>query len=141
MRTFTVVRDDFHYTKCLAIRKKVFIEEQNVPVAIEVDDMEFKAVHFLVEEDHMPVSTARYLVKDGWAKVGRVAVLKEYRGQKIGSFIMVNIIEYAQSQGLEGLKLSSQEHAKGFYEKLGFVAYGEIFMEADIPHIWMKYDF
>jgi len=127
---------------CYEIRTKVFIEEQNVSSEIEMDDLDSIASHFLIYSDKIPVATGR-LVKtnDNMGKIGRIAVLKEYRGQNIGYFLMNKIINYAKEQNLSILPISAQSHALAFYEKFGFKAYGEEFLEANIPHYMMRLDF
>lgn len=116
------------------IRKLVFISEQNIPEQDEWDDQDAISQHFVVYDQNQPIATARLLANNS---VGRVAVLKVYRGQGIGRLIMLEIIAYAQAQKRPNLKLSSQVHAISFYEKLGFSIQGDEYDECGIPHIEM----
>ncbi|ENV38442.1 GNAT family N-acetyltransferase [Acinetobacter venetianus] len=116
------------------IRELVFISEQNIPEQDEWDDQDAISQHFVVYEQKQPIATARLLVNNS---VGRVAVLKTYRGQGIGRLIMLEIIAYAQAQKRPSLQLSSQVHAISFYEKLGFSIQGDEYDECGIPHIEM----
>ncbi|MGE6605156.1 GNAT family N-acetyltransferase [Halomonas sp. NPDC076908] len=113
------------------IRRRVFIEEQNVPQEEEWDGLDSECQHFLAMLDDQPVGTARLLPD---AHIGRVAVLKEARGTGIGVLLMRAAIEAARHAGHPEVTLSAQVHALAFYEQLGFVAHGEEFMDAGIPH-------
>ena len=116
------------------IRFKVFVDEQNVPEELEIDGLDDEAKHVLAYLDDEPIGTGRILI-DG--HIGRVAVLKKYRGLGIGKSIMKELIDWAQKNNLEKLWLSSQWHAHSFYLDLGFVCEGEIYEEAGIDHIKM----
>lgn len=117
------------------IRKQVFIIEQNIPEEEEWDDQDMISDHFVVYDQDQPIATARLLQNNS---VGRVAVLKAYRGQGIGRMIMLEIIRQAHQQDLKFLHLSSQVHAISFYEKLGFSIQGDAYDECGIPHIKMQ---
>ncbi|KXZ68312.1 GNAT family N-acetyltransferase [Acinetobacter venetianus] len=116
------------------IRELVFISEQNIPEQDEWDDQDAISQHFVVYDQNQPIATARLLANNS---VGRVAVLKAYRGQGIGRLIMLEIIAYAQAQKRPNLQLSSQVHAISFYGKLGFSIQGDEYDECGIPHIEM----
>lgn len=117
------------------IRKQVFIIEQNIPEEEEWDDQDMISDHFVVYDQDQPIATARLLQNNS---VGRVAVLKAYRGQGIGCMIMLEIIRQAHQQDRKFLQLSSQVHAISFYEKLGFSIQGDAYDECGIPHIKMQ---
>lgn len=117
------------------IRKQVFIIEQNIPEEEEWDDQDMISDHFVVYDQDQPIATARLLQNNS---VGRVAVLKAYRGQGIGRMIMLEIIRQAHQQDRKFLHLSSQVHAISFYEKLGFSIQGDAYDECGIPHIKMQ---
>ena len=117
-----------------AIRYEVFIGEQNVPEELEIDGLDGEAKHVLAYVDALPIGTGRIL-NDG--HIGRVAVLKNYRGLGIGKLIMKELIKWAQDMSLEKVWLSSQWHAHSFYLGLDFVCVGEIYEEAGIDHIKM----
>ena len=116
------------------IRTQVFICEQGITEADEWDDQDVISQHFVIYDQDQPIATARLLENNS---VGRVAVLKAYRGQGIGQMIMLEIISYAQKQRLSVLTLSSQVHAISFYEKLGFTVQGNSYDECGISHIEM----
>ena len=116
------------------VRFKVFVDEQNVPEELEIDGYDDEATHVLILLDDKAIGTGRILA-DG--HIGRVAVLKKYRGQGVGKLIMKKLIEWAQENQLETLWLSSQWHARGFYIDLDFVCIGDRFEEAGIDHIKM----
>lgn len=114
------------------IREEVFILEQNVPVELEWDGEDEDALHLLAESQAGEcIGTARMLA-DG--HIGRVAVLKPWRGRGVGSELMRSMLEAARKRGLKIAFLDAQVNAIGFYEQFGFHAEGEIFMDAGIPH-------
>ncbi|KPQ28038.1 MAG: putative acyltransferase [Halomonas sp. HL-93] len=113
------------------IRRVVFIDEQQVPQDEEWDGQDPACRHFVAYLNDQPVGTAR-LLPDG--HIGRVAVLAEARGSGIGGQLMAAAIACAQRLGHPQVALSAQLHALAFYERLGFTAHGDIFMDAGIPH-------
>ena len=119
---------------CWALRRTVFIEEQAVPEELEVDGLDDEALHLLAMLDGRPVGTARMLLKGDTGKIGRVAVLRELRGQGIGAALIRAAVEELRGRGLSRAKLGSQVHAIPFYEGLGFVAEGPVYDDAGIPH-------
>jgi predicted GNAT family N-acyltransferase len=119
------------------IREAVFIAEQHVPPELEWDSDDPTAVHFLALEGDYPIGTAR-LLPDG--TIGRVSVLKDWRGLKVGDALMNAVIIEAQQRDLKQQTLSAQVHATLFYERLGFRVVSEEFLEAGIPHVDMVRD-
>lgn len=120
---------------CHALRRTVFINEQNVDEALEVDGQDAAALHVLARLDEVPVGCARMLLLGDTAKIGRVCVLRDHRGKGIGQALMRKAVEIlAQHPEVRRAKLGSQVHALGFYEALGFVPVGEVYMEAGIAH-------
>ena len=113
------------------IRRIVFIDEQQVPQEEEWDGRDTECLHFLATLNGEPVGTAR-LLPDG--HIGRVAVLSSARGTGIGYQLMEAAIKAAREAGHSYAALSAQLHALAFYERLGFVAHGDVFMDAGIPH-------
>ncbi|MGM0544290.1 MAG: GNAT family N-acetyltransferase [Pseudomonadota bacterium] len=120
------------------IRRVVFIDEQRVPQDEEWDGQDPACRHFLAYLNGQPVGTAR-LLPDG--HIGRVAVLAEARGAGIGGRLMDAAVAAAQRLGHRQVVLSAQLHALAFYERLGFIAYGDEFMDAGIPHRDMTLSF
>ena len=119
---------------CQSIRKTVFTDEQGVSTLDEVDGMDGKAIHFLSTINGKPVGTARVLIKDGSAKIGRVCVLKDARGTHQGQALIKACLDWARSQAYPRAVLGAQITALGFYEGLGFTAYGPIYDDAGIDH-------
>ena len=120
---------------CQALRRTVFIEEQNVPEADEVDGRDAGAVHLLARVDGRPVGTARLLVSGDSGKIGRVCVLAEMRGKGIGArLIEAAVREFAANPAIGKVKLSAQINALPFYERLGFTAEGDEYLDAGIVH-------
>ena len=126
------------YLACVEIRRKVFIDGQAVPVEIEFDGLDPQAVHFIAfgedEGTSIPLGTARMRTVNGAAKAERIAVLEEARGSGIGRALVESIESHARDQGLLFVRLNAQLQAAGFYEKLGYLAEGEVFIEAGIDH-------
>ncbi|WP_372603567.1 GNAT family N-acetyltransferase [Actibacterium sp.] len=120
---------------CHAIRRAVFIDEQRVPEAIELDEQDTAALHLLAVQDGVPVGTARLLLKAPVGKIGRVVVLASHRGTGLGQALMRVALEVlAQQPGITTARLGAQTHAIGFYQRLGFHAVGDEYSEAGIPH-------
>ncbi|WP_458527117.1 GNAT family N-acetyltransferase [Onishia taeanensis] len=117
------------------IRRRVFIEEQAVPVEDEWDGRDPDCLHVLAWRGSVALGTAR-LLPDG--HIGRVAVLAEARGLGIGVALMQAAIDAARAKGHTRVELAAQLQALAFYEHLGFVAFGDAFMDAGIPHRNMR---
>ena len=127
---------------CRALRRTVFIEEQGVSEAVEVDDLDEVAIHLLALQDGRVIGSARLLVKGEIGKIGRVCVLREGRGQGIGAaLIRAAVARLRQVDGVKMAKLGAQTHALGFYAGLGFVAVGDDYIEAGIEHRDMVLEF
>ena len=116
------------------VRHKVFVVEQSIPPEIEMDGKDSDCIHFLALKQSKPIGAAR-LQKYG--KIERVSVLREYRSKGIGTAIMKRVIESAKDLNVEKIYLHSQMDSKIFYQRLGFIELGQIFYEANIPHIEM----
>lgn len=115
-----------------AIRETVFIHEQGVPVELEWDGLDSSCVHVLAWNDRgEAIGTAR-MQQNG--TIGRMAVLKDWRGRGVGWTLLQTLLDLATRQGLPRVTLSAQIHALGFYERAGFHVVGEPFIDAGIPH-------
>jgi predicted GNAT family N-acyltransferase len=121
----------------LEIRREVFIEEQNVPEAREVDGLDEEANHYIYYEAGKAVGTARVRYIEGAAKIERVATLKSYRGKELGRALMNFILADLKRLGVRKVVLESQTYIEGFYKSLGFSRVGEEFEDAGMPHIKM----
>lgn len=124
---------------CQMLRRVVFIDEQGVSEADEVDGLDDSAIHLLALDGDVPVGTARLLVKGSMGKIGRVCVLPAARGTGLGAKLILAALEELRKQpGVTEAYLGAQSHATGFYEKLGFTVEGEEFLDAGIPHRHMR---
>jgi predicted GNAT family N-acyltransferase len=117
------------------IRFAVFVEEQRVPLAIELDAMDDKSVHAVAYYRGSPIGTGR-LLPDG--HIGRMAVLAAWRGRGIGSRILLKLMDAARARGDREVVLSAQVHAMQFYRGHGFAEEGGEYMDAGIPHVDMR---
>jgi predicted GNAT family N-acyltransferase len=121
-----------------SIRKRVFIEEQGVPEDMELDEYDPLAQHALAYLDSEYIGTARLVTLPGnigkVGRIGRMAVLPMHRRQGIGGRLLSALLELSKSQGISQLELHAQQSAMPFYEQFGFIAQGDIYDEAGIPH-------
>jgi|TARA_A100001391_G_scaffold113212_1_gene76167 predicted GNAT family N-acyltransferase len=121
-----------------ALRREVFVVEQGVPQELEHDADDMTAIHIVGIMDGAVVAVARILFKPEHAKIGRVAIAKSHRGKKLGARLIEFAVQVAGENGQPRSYLESQADKTGFYAGLGFVAYGDEFMDAGIPHLRMK---
>lgn len=122
----------------LPLRKLVFVEEQGGPPEDEPDELDAAAVHLLLRRADQVLAAARLLrVGPGQVRLGRVCVRRQLRGLGLGRRLVVEAERLAASLGAEIVRLSAQEEAVGFYERLGYSCQGDPFMDAGIPHRWM----
>lgn len=137
MRNFSVQQTEFHTTPGIkTVREQVFIQEQHVPAELEWDGHDSKAIHVVaLDTNNQVIGTARMLI-DG--HIGRMAVLGAWRRIGIGSAMLAKLLSIAREIGLAKVFLHAQTSAMGFYEKHGFNAQGEEFMDANIPHRYME---
>ena len=146
IRRFSREESPLDFELALSLRMEVFVEEQAVPEDEEQDDGDDEAVHWLVLNTYTleTIATARMLpYQEGCqmrpvAKIGRVAVKRSIRGRRLGELVMKEVMETVAEQGYEQAILDAQVQALPFYEKLGFVAEGDEFMDAGIPHYRMR---
>ena len=125
---------------CLDLRRTVFIEEQNVPENEEVDGDDPDCDHILLTVSDIPVGAARLKYYNDFIKVQRVCVLKNFRGQGIGSKIINFIIRHVEKNDIRSsVRLGSQIHALEFYKRLGFIEFGEEYLDAGILHKDMEF--
>ena len=138
--TVIVVQSPQDLAACLAVRERVFVREQGVPPALEMDALDAAAVHFLLRDDATgeALATARLFDKAGRAKIGRVAVLAEARGRGLGRQVMEAALAEARRREFPEAVLDAQTYAVPFYAGLGFIAEGDEFDDAGIPHFRMR---
>ncbi len=132
-----IVETDWHRDEdaLRAIRSAVFIDEQQVPPALEWDGEDENACHWLAVDEEGPAGTVR-LLRSG--HIGRMAVLARARRRGIARALLHAAIDKARELNLREVFLYAQTHAQGFYAAEGFVAGGAEFMDAGIPHITMR---
>jgi predicted GNAT family N-acyltransferase len=119
------------------VRESVFVKEQEVPPELEWDGLDESCLHLLAEDAlGRPVGTGR-LLPDG--HIGRMAVLKPWRGRGVGTALLRALMEEGRKRGFEQLVLNAQVSAIPFYERAGFRAEGAVFDDAGIPHRRMLY--
>ena len=117
------------------VREAVFVVEQKVPLEMEWDDLDPVCDHAIARDTAgRAIGTGRLLPD---ARIGRMAVLAEWRGRGVGAAVLVALVERAEQRGMKQVTLHAQTHAASFYARYGFVAEGDVFMEADIPHVTM----
>jgi len=144
-----VAEDPADREACFTVRKEVFVGEQGVPEDIEYDAYDAVAVHVLaVREDGVPLGTGRLLHGEAAAgktggdvtvgSLGRLAVTQAARGLGVGAALVRAVEDAARARGLVAVDLHAQTHALGFYERLGYMAYGPEFPDAGIPHRAMR---
>jgi predicted GNAT family N-acyltransferase len=132
------VSDEKEYQDALQVRRIVFIEEQNVSEAEEIDEYEHSATHFISYDGDKPVGAGRFRNVDGKGKVERICVLPSYRKEGVGQMIMRAIEKNAGENGFNILKLAAQTHAEHFYLGIGYKTNSDQFYDAGIPHVAME---
>ncbi len=133
MTTLTIAKADWanHAGLLSEIRHRVFVEEQNVPEALELDEFDSDASHWIARIEDKVIATARMLDN---GVIGRMAVLKPYRGKGVGTALINAIIKEAKARSYPAVELGAQTHAIAFYETVGFRIKGPRFIDAGIAH-------
>lgn len=124
-----------HAPQLTAIRQEVFVEEQEVDPAFEWDEIDAVAVHLLALSGDQPIGCGRII---DFKKIGRMAVIKPWRGRGVGQALLDKAIAICQEAGGELVKLTAQTHAITFYAQAGFVATSGVYQDANIPHVDMQ---
>ena len=120
------------------IRQKVFVDEQGFKT--EFDDIDETAIHLVGFDGNTPAATCRIFKDkdDGVYILGRLAVLKEYRGKRLGAYVLNEAERYVREIGGKCIVLHAQVRASGFYKKAGYFEFGDEFYDEYCPHISMK---
>lgn len=126
---------EFEYVKC--IRTAVFTNEQGADAQTEFDEYDSLADFALLFDSDRPVGTARVVRLDKDFKIGRIAILKEYRGKGYGAVIVRAVLEKAFQKGADKVYVDAQNYAVPFYEKIGFKVIGDEIKDRGLPHIPM----
>ncbi|MFZ3018453.1 MAG: GNAT family N-acetyltransferase [Gallionella sp.] len=134
---FTVSLVSWHDGEPLlrAVRESVFIREQGVPEELEWDGLDENCRHALALSLQGEAIGCGRMLANG--HIGRIAVLPQWREQRLGTAIMETLLAEARAQGLSRVDVDAQTQALPFYRSLGFVEQGEVFMDAGLPHIKM----
>ena len=133
----TKLANNLDIEECFYIRRKVFIESQNISEEIEIDGLDDQCDHYILKIDGIAAGTSRVRYLDKSAKIQRLAVLDEYRGRGLSKILMEFIINDIKTQNIEEIYLSSQSYIQSLYEKFGFKAKGEEYEISGIKHIDM----
>ncbi len=130
-------------TAVYALRHAVFVLEQAVPPELERDDLDEVADHGLAEVEGAPLATGRLVAPGpdgGPGTIGRMAVRADARGRGLGGAVLALLEQTAASRGWRSVELHAQVHAAGFYERVGYVPVGDVYLEAGIEHVSMRKD-
>lgn len=132
-KTYYFLADDVK-----SIRKKVFMEEQGFEN--EFDDVDNSSIHIVLYDNETPVATCRVFKgeEDNTYILGRLAVIKEYRGRSIGMDMLKEAEKLVIRNNGSSIKLHAQCRVKHFYALAGYVEYGNVEDDEGCPHIWMK---
>ena len=140
MVSFDRAKDGDKFDIAKQIRQKVFVEEQNVPAEIEIDSFDDEARHYLMLVGDKAVGTARmFLVDPNTVRIGRLAILENYRKKGLGFELMQHIISEVKAKTVaKKIVINAQIHLISFYSKLGFSEVGKEYEEAGIMHVSME---
>lgn len=138
-KNFEVIRVTWasHEPQLRAIRQPVFVIEQEVEPDFEWDEIDATAIHLLAINDNEPVGCARII---NHRKIGRMAVLKDWRGHRVGQALLAEAVAICKAYGSKTINLTAQTHAIGFYKQAGFVEISGVYQDANIPHVDMQLD-
>jgi len=128
-------KEDFEDAK--EVRRKVFIEEQNIDESVEQDDIDSNSYHITIYKENLPVGTGRLFKENSIFIFGRVSVLSEYRGFGYGELIIREILAKIKELGGTKVEIHSQKNVEMFYKRLGFKSTGDDYLEAGIEHVNM----
>lgn len=124
------------------IRYTVFVREQGVPPEVEIDPLDADAAHVIhmvaCSAGGVAIGTARMLLEQPLPRIGRMAVLKDWRGKGVGQSLLDALCTDAKRRGYTSVRLHAQSHATPFYYRQGFLSHGAEFTEAGIPHQEMR---
>ena len=133
------VETELELEGAINVRMRVFVVEQQIPVEEEIDEADATATHVIALYQGQIVGTGRMIYRDGGiVQIGRMAVDRQFRRQGVGGRILVFLEDEARAQGIGSCLLHAQEYVKAFYAGSGYVEHGDVFLEADIPHVEMR---
>lgn len=121
----------------IAIRKEAFVEGRGVPPEIEFDGKDSDMLHFCLYDGDRLISYLRAEILGDILHIGRVSVSADMRKNGYGRKLMDFLVGYAKEKGFKKVELSAVDTAVGFYERIGFLAEGDYYLETGVPHIYM----
>ena len=130
-------RDDAEIAAALALREEVFCGEQGVSLAEERDGRDEEALHLVAVDDGVVVATCRLLVEGATVKLGRMAVSRTRRGLGLARALITEAETRARALGADRMVLAAQLSAQALYDRAGYDAYGDVFLDAGIEHVMM----
>nr|WP_041582372.1 GNAT family N-acetyltransferase [Salisediminibacterium selenitireducens] len=133
-----IAKSDQQMKDVYKVRRTVFIEEQQVPESIEIDDKEEQSIHFLATDNGNPVGAGRLRIEGTKSKAERVCVLPDFRRSGVGALLMIEMERLSKKQGLKEIVLNAQTHAIPFYKRIGYEVTSELFYDAGIEHMSMS---
>ena len=136
--TVKVVETEEDMERAVGIRFRVFVDEQDVPPEIELDEYDAVATHALALQDGVAIGTGRVIVEGDSARIGRMAVDREHRRDGVGGLVLRFLEDEAREQGAGEFVLHAQEYVKAFYSGHGYEEHGDVFIEAGIRHVEMR---
>jgi predicted GNAT family N-acyltransferase len=131
-------RDDSEVAAALVLREEVFVGEQGVSLAEERDGRDEEALHLVVVDDGVVVATCRLLVEGTTVKLGRMAVARTRRGLGLARALITEAEARGRALGAERIVLAAQLNAQALYDRAGYDAYGDVFLDAGIEHVMMS---
>src|SRR5690625_324763 len=126
-------RQDAYY-----VRKTVFVDEQKVPVELEIDEYEDEAIHLVGYIEDKPVAASRIRFIENKGKLERICVLKEHRGKYLGQQLIEVMEQIIKDRNVIETTLNAQDYAIDLYKKLGYKVVSDEFDDAVIPHVTME---
>ena len=139
IQTCIPARDQLAYQEILALRKKVFVEEQSIAPEIEHDGYDPKAIHLFISDNKKIISCVRLYSKNiAELRLGRLCTIPEYRKKGYGKILMEAGVSFAKKEGFTKIAISAQSYLKNYYENFGFKVIGDTYQEAGIDHIAME---
>lgn len=135
---FVKATTQFEFFSLMKVRIDVFVQEQAVSPAIELDEEDRTCDHYIIYDKHRIIATCRIIEHDNTWHIGRVAVLKEHRDKHCGSYMLQQVENLAIQKNVHKLVLGAQLAALPFYTKNGYTPYGDIYLDADIEHRMME---
>jgi predicted GNAT family N-acyltransferase len=131
-------RDADERQALLTLRHDVFVDEQGVPLDLEIDEHDETAVHIVAFEDGELLGTCRVLQAGEQAKFGRLVVARHARGRGIGAALLAEAERRARGMGCDHMVPAAQTSAMGLYERAGYTARGDVYLDAGIEHVTME---